>query len=114
MNEEASAAAPQDEPHEAEEFELLKEDLARLRADMQALKEHLASLGGKRTAEAREAASAKLEALRAELDRLGEELGLQGRQVRRTLEQKVREQPVVSLLTAFGLGFLLSRLFERR
>ncbi len=114
MNEEASAAATQGEPRETEELELLKEDLARLRADMQALKEHLASLGGKKTAEAREAASAKLEALRAELDRLSAELGLQGRQVSRTLEQKVREQPVVSLLTAFGLGFLLSRLFERR
>ncbi len=110
MNQEASAPTA-DEP---EELRLLKEDLARLRADMRALKEHLASLGDREAAEAREAANARIGALRAELDRLGEEFGLRGGEIGRSLEERVREQPLASLLAAFGLGFLLSRLLERR
>ena len=114
MNQQASASASGHTPEEREELGLLKEDLARLRADIQALKEHLASLGDRKATEAREAATARLETLRAELDRLAEELGTRGREARRTLEEKVREQPLASLLAAFGLGFLLSRLLERR
>ncbi len=97
-----------------EELERLREDVARLREDLLRLGEHLGTLGMRQGERVRETASAKVEALRAEIDRLRGQLGARGSEVAGELERKIREQPLLGLLAAFGIGFVLSRLLERR
>ncbi|MEZ5906040.1 MAG: hypothetical protein R3C69_13405 [Geminicoccaceae bacterium] len=49
-----------------------------------------------------------------ELERLAGDLPLRGEDVLAGVEQRVRDHPFASLLTAFGIGLILSRLLDRR
>jgi ElaB/YqjD/DUF883 family membrane-anchored ribosome-binding protein len=92
----------------------LADDLERLREDIAGLKSTLSGLGKRGAAEARAAADAKLDELHDELERLAGGLHLRGEDTLAGLEQRVRDHPVTSLLTAFGIGLILSRLLDRR
>lgn len=92
----------------------LRDDLERLREDIASLKTTLAGLGKRGAAEARAAADAKLDELHDELERLAGDLPRRGQDTIAGIEQRVRDHPVASLLTAFGIGMILSRLLDRR
>lgn len=91
----------------------VKADMEQIRTDMATLKEHLMAMGKGRLARARNEGEAALEDIRADLEGLAQDLQRDGRQAVAGLERSVREQPLLSLLAAFGIGMLISQFFGR-
>jgi hypothetical protein len=92
------------------ELDAIVSDLAALRRDFAKLTDHLKSgaiNGAKRGA--RDAAGH----LGDEAERLYENLAAQGERSIKAIGRQVEEQPVLSLLLAFALGFVGSRLLLR-
>lgn len=85
----------------------LMDDLAALKRDFAALTAHLKAGAG--SAAARDAAGQ----LGDEVHRLYESLAGQSERTAKALSRQVEEQPLASVLIAFGLGFILSRLLSR-
>jgi ElaB/YqjD/DUF883 family membrane-anchored ribosome-binding protein len=89
-------------------------DLAALMNDLAALKRDFAALTGHLKAGAGSAAARDVaEQLGDEMHRLYEALGQRGERTAKALSRQVEEQPLASVLVAFGLGFILSRLLSR-
>ncbi len=91
----------------------LAEDVARLREDLRRLAEHLGEEGMARAGRVREVAEEKLRELERALAELRREAEAARRRATAGLEETVREQPLVSLLAAFGVGVLIGRLLGR-
>lgn len=85
-------------------------DLASLRHDLAALTDHLkiGAINGAKGA-TRDVAGH----LGSEAERLYDNLAAQGERSMKALGRQVEEQPVMSLLLAFALGFAGSRLLSR-
>jgi hypothetical protein len=92
------------------DLEAIVEDLASLRRDIAALTDHLkiGAINGAKGA-AREAAGH----LGEEAERLYGSLAAQGERSMKALSRQVEEQPIMSLLLAFALGFAGSRWLAR-
>jgi hypothetical protein len=92
------------------DLEAIVSDLASLRRDITTLTDHLKidAIDGVRGA-AREAAGH----LGDEAERLYSSLAAQGERSLKALGRQVEEQPMMSLLLAFALGFAGSRLLSR-
>ena len=91
----------------SKEFEALKEDLERLRADVESLLK-TATAEQRRNAEegAARAKAAGEAALGQVRDKANESI--------ESIEQNVRHHPFLSLLAAFGVGMLIAQLVTRR
>jgi ElaB/YqjD/DUF883 family membrane-anchored ribosome-binding protein len=93
-----------------EELQILKDDVAKLRSDISDLVGVLKQLGVTKINEARgsleEEIEEQREKLRAGLNRARE----RGKGAADEFEQHVTEHPVGSLLTAFGVGYILAKL----
>lgn len=96
------------------EFDALKRDLNRVQTDLKKLTE----TGGEMASEALQSARAKLE---EETQRLIERLQItateakvKGQQALHEVEHQVEEHPMASLLTSFGVGFLVGWLISRK
>ncbi|GEM86942.1 DUF883 family protein [Meiothermus granaticius] len=98
-----------------------KDDLEALRADLKALRADVTHLMGS----LKGAASSASKEIAAGLAGTKEQLGGQiketlnsvkdkGGELTQGLEHQVQERPLMSVLVAFGLGLVLSRLLERR
>lgn len=98
-----------------------KDDLEALRADLKALRADVTGLMGS----LKGAASSTVKEVAAGLSDTGEQLGGQiketlstlknkGGDLTHNLEERVQERPLMSVLIAFGLGLVLSRMLERR
>jgi ElaB/YqjD/DUF883 family membrane-anchored ribosome-binding protein len=96
------------------EYEALKEEMAALRNELAAVTARLKDLGLAAVDEATAGGRAKLREMRDDLGAAAGELQERGRAQLDTWEQKVREQPLLSVLAAFGIGFVLARLAGRR
>ena len=85
-------------------------DLASLRRDLATLTSHLktGAING-----AKEATQDVAGHLGDEAERLYDKLSAQGERSMKALGRKIEEQPVMSLLLAFALGFAGSRLLSR-
>ncbi|WP_276955846.1 DUF883 family protein [Allomeiothermus silvanus] len=103
-----------DESGATNDMQALKDDLRSLRADVSSLME---SLKG--------AASSKAKELGSTLKETSGQLGTQvkdalgtarekGGQVASDLEARIQERPLMSVLVAFGVGLVLSRILSRR
>jgi len=92
------------------ELDAIVSDLAALRRDFAKLTEHLktGAIGGAKGA-ARDAA----DHLGDEAERLYGNLVAQGERSMKAIGRQVEEQPVMSLLLAFALGFVGSKLLSR-
>lgn len=107
------------------DFDNIKEDISRLRADLTEISKQvkdrstgfakattdriLASIG-KELEELGEDKDRVLEKLHAELENVQEI----GKQKVETVEQRIRENPLKSLLIAFIAGLFLGKLFDRK
>ncbi len=91
----------------------LAEDLARLREDLRRMSEHLGEEGAARLGQAKAAVEARLQQLEEALEELRRQARERGQRAAAGLEETVREQPLLALLAAFGLGMVIGRLFGR-
>ncbi len=92
----------------------LREDLTRLREDIASIKSTIAGIGKRRADEAKEAGSAKLGELRDELEQFGDNMYARGHDALAGVERTVHDRPLTSLLAAFGVGLIMSRIMDRR
>jgi ElaB/YqjD/DUF883 family membrane-anchored ribosome-binding protein len=88
------------------EFGAIKDDLAKLRADIANLSNALKDLTSETVQE-------RLDTLRSGIDRLTDDAKLQSREMLDDLTDKIEEKPLASILIAFGVGILMGRLFAR-
>jgi len=92
------------------DFDAIAADLAALKRDMAALMSQLKSGG---VQGAKEAAEDTLDELSEQASRIYDKLAAQGERSAEAISRKVEEQPIASLLIAFGVGFIVSRLLGR-
>jgi ElaB/YqjD/DUF883 family membrane-anchored ribosome-binding protein len=92
------------------DFDAVAADLAALKRDMAALMSQLKS-GAARGA--KEAAENTLDELSDHASRIYDKVAAQGERSAEAISRKVEEQPIASLLIAFGVGFIVSRLLSR-
>lgn len=92
------------------ELEVVKGDIAKLRADIAELAGMLKDEGAKRIDDTRETVQEELEAQR---ERFREALGRareRGRTAADEVELHIAEHPLGSLLTAFGVGYVMAKM----
>ena len=91
-------------------IEAIVNDLAALKRDLATLMSHLKTdaLNG-----ASEAAQGAIGRINDQAESIYESLAAQGKRSGKALGRQVEEQPVVSLLVAFAVGFCASRLLSR-
>ena len=93
--------------HDVEgEFGAVKDDLAKLRADITNLSAAIKELTS-------DTVHDQIDSLKGRIDRLTHDAKNQGRQALDDLADHIEERPVSSVLIAFGVGILLGRLFDR-
>ncbi|HXE16259.1 MAG TPA: hypothetical protein VN632_03460 [Stellaceae bacterium] len=88
-------------------------DLNRLIADVQAMKRDIAALAEHSRGSVLSGASEAADAISAEAQRLYDSALKQGRRQVKALSHEVEEQPLLSILIAFGIGFLGGRILPR-
>jgi ElaB/YqjD/DUF883 family membrane-anchored ribosome-binding protein len=98
------------DPETKVDFDAVATDLAMLKRDVAALMSQLKS-GAARGA--KEAAEETLDQLSERASRLYDKVAAQGARSTEAISRQVEEQPIASLLIAFGVGFIVSRLLSR-
>lgn len=88
-------------------------DIARLVADIQSMKRDIAALTEHSRGSVVSGATEAAEAIGAEAQRLYDTAVKQGRRQVKALSHEVEEQPLLSILIAFGIGFLGGRILPR-
>jgi len=95
------------------DLEQLKTDMAKLRADLSAIGDGVKKMGteavGATQAKVKSAAQDALDEFQNKLN----EAKSQGQKAVHDLEREIKEKPLTSLAVAFGIGFVLSKLFDR-
>jgi hypothetical protein len=82
-----------------EDMETLRSDVATLRADVERLTGTLKNIGG---------------SVKAGAGALAENVAATGKTQVADLERRIREQPLLAVGVAFGIGAILAKLFDRR
>lgn len=88
------------------EFDVIKDDLVKLREDIANLSSALKDVTSETVRE-------RMEALRGRIDELTGDARSQSRQAMDDLADRIEERPLTSVLVAFGVGILLGRLVDR-
>ncbi len=88
------------------EFDTLKDDLGKLRADVSNLSSALKDVTSDTVRE-------QVEIIRARIDSIAVDAKLQGRASLDDLTGRIEERPLASVLIAFGVGVLIGKLFDR-
>jgi ElaB/YqjD/DUF883 family membrane-anchored ribosome-binding protein len=92
----------------------LKEDLAKLREDVAKLGADLRGLAGSGSTMAGRAAAAEGAKLREEVEETVRSLLGRGGKVVEDATAQIEQRPLLSVLLAFAIGFILGRILERR
>jgi ElaB/YqjD/DUF883 family membrane-anchored ribosome-binding protein len=95
-----------------QELDMLKEDVAKLRTDVQDLTNALKELGVERVDTLRSTLAEEIRGARGELQRRAGQARDYGRRAVDSLEEEIGEHPLPSILSAFGIGFVLARLLD--
>jgi ElaB/YqjD/DUF883 family membrane-anchored ribosome-binding protein len=98
----------------ADDVGKLRSDMDALRADFATLADHIKQIGGSAMSEARSRGADKVSELRKDLERTADHLREQGEASVAEVERTIQDRPLLSMLAAFGVGMLLTRLLERR
>jgi len=88
-------------------------DIGKLIADVQSLKRDLAALAEHTRGSILSDAAGTASALGAEAQRLYDGVAAKGKRSAKALADQVEEQPLLSVLIAFGIGFLGGRILPR-
>lgn len=96
------------------ELEALRADMAKLRGDVAGLADAVKDAGQRRVDGARESLAEMVTALRDEVRGAFDVARDRSKKSVETVEHTIEEKPLLSLLTAFGVGVLLGKLLDRR
>jgi ElaB/YqjD/DUF883 family membrane-anchored ribosome-binding protein len=88
-------------------------DLAKLLDDVQSLKRDLAALADHSRGTLWSGATDTANAIGSEAQRLYDGVAAQGKRSAQAISSQVEEQPLLSVLIAFGIGFLGGRILPR-
>lgn len=95
------------------DVEQLKKDIAQLRADLSTIGEGVRKM----STDAVGATQAKVKSIAQDaLDEFHNKLNeakSQGKKAMHDLEREIKDNPLISLAVAFGIGFVLSKLLDR-
>ena len=95
------------------DFHAVAEDLAALKRDFAALMNQMSQLKSTAAKGASDAAESTLGEISDRVDHLYDSVVAQGERSVKAIGRQVEERPVMSLLIAFGVGFIASRLLSR-
>lgn len=107
-------AARNDDADKTADTSRLEADIDQLKKDLKKLNESLIGLGRDGIDAVQSESAARLEALRKEADEIAGRLKSKGQSQYDALEAQVQEKPLLTLLAAFGLGLIISRIIDRR
>lgn len=94
------------------DFKQIREEFASLQKEVAAMTNMLRDIGGERLEDAKASAAKRLRAGAEELRRRADSAELRGREAVDELGATISSHPVGSMAIAFGIGFLVSKLFE--
>jgi ElaB/YqjD/DUF883 family membrane-anchored ribosome-binding protein len=89
-------------------------DIAQLKTDLEKLSASIVGRGRDGLAAAQKSGAEQLDAWHDDIDDRAKRLMKQGQHQLDAVEGQVRDRPILSLLAAFGVGLLVSRLVDRR
>jgi ElaB/YqjD/DUF883 family membrane-anchored ribosome-binding protein len=92
----------------------VRDDVEQLRADLDALRGDLSKLTESLTGKVERRAKDEVEAIRQRIDALARETKASGQQGIRAVEEQIDEHPFMTLATAFAIGLMVGRFFDRR
>ena len=95
------------------EMDALKADIAQLREDIIGLTDAVKGTASENIAGARAQAEKHLHKAWEDIEQQLEQLLNEGKATFNNVEHKVGEHPTGSMLTAFGLGFIIAKLLDR-
>lgn len=96
-----------------EEMDALRTDLAKLRKDISGLSEAVQTAAGAKLKHTKEQVTDSTKQAWEDVSARLEELLGEGKQTVDKLEGRVAEHPAASLLAAFGIGFVIAKLFGK-
>ncbi len=94
------------------ELDALKADIARLREDIGGLSDAVRSTAGESVRGAKAEAQQRLQKAWEDIEQRLEGLLDEGKTTFHGAERKIGEHPTGSVLTAFGLGFIIAKLLK--
>jgi ElaB/YqjD/DUF883 family membrane-anchored ribosome-binding protein len=94
------------------EMDALKADIAKLREDIVGLTGAVKGAAGENVAGAKARAEESMHKAWAEIEQRLETMLNEGKATFNKAEQQVGEHPVGSVLTAFGIGFIIAKLLD--
>jgi ElaB/YqjD/DUF883 family membrane-anchored ribosome-binding protein len=94
------------------EMDALKADIAQLREDIVGLSSAVKGAASENVAGAKAQAEERMHQAWEDIERRLQDLLSEGKATFNTAEQKVGEHPVGSVLTAFGIGFVIAKLLD--
>ncbi len=97
-----------------DEARVLRDELAKVRADIAALAKDLRGLGLAAAGTAQRAAETEGERVRTNMDEAISDFRRQGEETLRGAKASIEERPLFAVLIALALGFILGRVLERR
>lgn len=92
----------------------VREDVEQLRTDLDALRTDLGKLTQTLSGKVNRRAKDEIEAIRERIDALAQDSKATGQQGVRAVEEQIDEHPFMSLATAFAIGLMVGRFFDRR
>ncbi len=94
------------------EMDALKADIAQLREDIVGLTNAVRGVASEKVADAKTQAEERLRGTWEDIEQRFDDLLNQGKATFNKAEHQVGEHPVGSVLTAFGLGFIIAKLID--
>ncbi|HUB26487.1 MAG TPA: hypothetical protein VL992_13755 [Tepidisphaeraceae bacterium] len=105
----ATTASPTDNGI-SKELENLKKSFTQLRSDLTSLVGNALGAGKSGVHVVKDQANAVVDGAKSKLHDLKDK----GAESAEAIEQKIADNPLISVLLAFGIGFLLARMFTRK
>ena len=109
----SSRSAPAEEAEVTRDLEALKTEIAALKAELEKVAQAAKDVGATAIDAAKDQGAIAIDRVKAEAEALADRVVAQGRSQVATLEQRVREQPLMALGLAFGAGLLFAKLSGR-
>lgn len=96
------------------ELDNLRSEMAKLRADFAGVAEALKGAGRAKAGEVKEDAAEFVEGAEEEIKRILGIVRAKGKKSVEAVEHKVADHPFIALLAAFGIGFVVAKIIDRK